>query len=113
MRSNYFLSIIQTFDLDESKCETVDFGDGIYHPENPDIKKGSTDVIVNVSIVFIDEIDENAMKMSIKFQIQMSWLDTRLTYRNLNRKVTYGSNLNKNQRDMVIFISIVLIASQH
>ena len=87
--------------LDESNCSVINFGDGVYRSQNPDIQQGSTNVSVNMSMMYIDDIDENMMKMSVKVLLQLKWFDSRLIYRNLNSNLTYGSNLDKDQRDQV------------
>ena len=91
--------------LDELDCSVINFGDDVYQAQNPDFMQGCTNVSVNISIIYMDNIDENLMKMSIKVLLQLKWFDTRLKYKNLNPNVTSGSNLDNTQKYQVIFLN--------
>ena len=90
--------------LDELDCSVINFGDGDYQAQNPDFMQGYTNVSVNISIIYMDNIDEHLMKMSIKVLLQLKWFDTRLKYKNLNPNVTNGSNLDNNQKNQVNYL---------
>ncbi len=76
---------------DESKCNVVKISDDIYHKEYPAIseEKKVTLVSVNISVIYIDNLEEAGMTFSVKIKIQLKWYDSRLKFYNLKVNFHY------------------------
>ena len=75
---------------DEKNCQNIDFDDESYRKKiQPNAKNASrTNVEVNLSIIFINRINELHMQFSSRVRIKIKWRDPRLRFNNLE-----GSNI--------------------
>ncbi len=79
-----------TDESDESNCDVVKISEDIYHKEYPaifDLKK-VTPVSVNISVIYIDNLEETGMTLSVKVRIRLKWYDGRLKFYNLKANLT-------------------------
>jgi len=76
---------------DESNCNVVKISDDIYHKEYPAIseEKKVTLVSVNISVIYIDNLEETGMTFSVKIKIRLKWYDSRLKFYNLKVNLYY------------------------
>ena len=88
---------------DEKNCTLVKIREGIYREEYPSVleNKSTAQVYVNVSIVYIDKLEESEMSFSIKILVQLKWYDSRVTFDNLKIKLKQGNKVGNNDRNQL------------
>ena len=79
----------------------VKISNELYHMEYPPIsqEKDTTLVQVNMSVVYIDELEEIKNTFSVKIHIRLKWYDSRLTFYNLRGEMKRGNVVGSVERD--------------
>ncbi len=77
---------------DEVNCKLLTIQDNLYCQEFPPIALGKTitPVEANITVTYIDELNENSMRMSLKILVKLKWFDTRLKFYNLKGDMEKG-----------------------
>jgi hypothetical protein len=77
---------------DEVNCNLLTIQDNLYRQEYPPIARGKTitPVEANITVTYIDELNENDMRMSLKILVKLMWFDTRLKFYNLKGDMDTG-----------------------
>ena len=60
-----------------------------------------TKVFANISIVYVDKLDENEMTFSIKILIQLNWKDERIRLYNLKNDTNKGNIVESEIKDLL------------
>ena len=60
-----------------------------------------TKVFANISIVYVDKLDENEMTFSIKILIQLNWKDERIGFYNLKNEANKGNIVEADMTDLL------------
>jgi hypothetical protein len=73
-------------------CNLLTIQDNLYRQEYPPIALGKTitPVEANITVTYIDELNENDMRMSLKILVKLKWFDTRLKFYNLKGDMEKG-----------------------
>jgi hypothetical protein len=99
---------------DETNCQLIKIITDLYHTEYPPISvdKEPTNVFVNLSILYIDKLDEIGMIYSVKVHIQLKWYDKRLIFYNLRDEMKRGNVVSLDERDDLWIPKLVFTNSQ-
>lgn len=99
---------------DEINCQLIKITNDLYHSEYPPISldKEPTKVFVNISVLYIDKLDEKEMTYSVKVHIQLKWCDKRLIFYNLRDEMKRGNVVGLDERDDLWIPKLVFSNSQ-
>ena len=86
---------------DERNCDLVEIHDNMYRREYPPIEKekAMTKIRVNISIAYIDQLDEIKMTFSVKIHVALQWKDSRVTFYNLKGEKERGNHVSKSEKE--------------
>ncbi len=91
----------------------VEIPDNMYRKEYPPIEKNKamTNISVNISIAYIDQLDEIEMTFSVKIRLTLQWKDSRVTFYNLKGEKERGNHVSKSEKEKLWIPALVFTNS--
>ena len=70
-----------------------------------------TNVLVNISVIYIDDLDETQMTFAVKLHVKLKWSDSRLTFYNLRDEMKRGNVIGAEEKGEIWFPKLVFTNS--
>jgi len=75
------------------------------------LEKDTTLIQINISVIYIDELEEAKNTFSVKIKILLKWYDSRLTFFNLRGEMKRGNVVGSDERNGIWIPQLVFANS--